>query len=622
MRFSRKIIITSVLFSVSLSVLIFFNNQISYGKFNERMLSSFIHEVSSATSDAVRIEIDNGKVFTEYLSDLVAYNQGESSVIESVISSSAIKNKYLASGFGYEKNGMFLENIEDWEPNDDFDPRMRPWYKNSKGSGNTQVTEPYVDVASGKILITISAPSYDEFGNLLGVAFNDIDISDLARVIRNSDFNKSGEMLLVSKHGKVVVSKSGGDFGQPIKTLYEGYIVEQDTSYLKIEDNEYRFDKFDIPGQEMYLISIIDLNKLRKPFNDIQNRTMIIGLMFLIFSIVCLITLIRYLLKPINNVCDEMSSNQRDFTKRLPTKIDSEFVPLVTAINQFISSSQDLLIKSRELGEDVLKESDEVLVNSRLSAQAVEGQVSELEQLANAMNEMTGTAYEISKSTQMAARISTKALQASDIGQKSLLEAVDDISLLSKDIKRTSDLASQFVVATQEIESVVKVISDIAEQTNLLALNAAIEAARAGENGRGFAVVADEVRTLANRTQVSIIGIGQSVEMLKMGVDSVVESIELSDSNVEKVVSKADCVTIELERITSFIEEINDVNIMIATASEEQSQVSKDINQNTLRLNQLSANVSKQSALTVSTINSQVDKCHKQIKLISKEFIL
>lgn len=156
--------------------------------------------------------------------------------------------------------------------------------------------------------------------------------------------------------------------------------------------------------------------------------------------------------------------------------------------------------------------------------------------------------------------------------------SIRGIEGMSGDIGKAADAVSQLADEVASVDEVLAVIRSISEQTNLLALNAAIEAARAGEMGRGFAVVADEVRTLARRTQLSTDEVQQMIQRLKLGAGSAVSSMQAGQQATGSGVESSQRTGASLSAITDQVEHISDMNHQVATATEEQSAVTEEIN--------------------------------------------
>jgi methyl-accepting chemotaxis protein len=180
--------------------------------------------------------------------------------------------------------------------------------------------------------------------------------------------------------------------------------------------------------------------------------------------------------------------------------------------------------------------------------------------------------------------VTQKADEEAQIGHRVVEDAIDAINALAADVASMRDVIRDVETRSEKINTILDVIRDIADQTNLLALNAAIEAARAGEQGRGFSVVADEVRALAHRTQHSTAEINDMITALREGTGQTVQVIERSQAQSEQTVSTAARAGEALQAITRGMDEIRDMTAQIASAAEEQTQVSETINQSVERV--------------------------------------
>ena len=204
--------------------------------------------------------------------------------------------------------------------------------------------------------------------------------------------------------------------------------------------------------------------------------------------------------------------------------------------------------------------------------------------VAAAMNQMTTTVQEVARHATEASSAAQSADKEANNGRTVVEETVTSIDVLAKEIEKSSGLIHELENNSANIETVLVVIRGIAEQTNLLALNAAIEAARAGEQGRGFAVVADEVRTLASRTQESTQEIQTMIEKLQQGSKNVVDAMVLSQKQSSQSVIQAESALVSLNEITNSVTTISEMNIQIAGAASEQSNVAEEINKNIVNI--------------------------------------
>jgi methyl-accepting chemotaxis protein len=212
----------------------------------------------------------------------------------------------------------------------------------------------------------------------------------------------------------------------------------------------------------------------------------------------------------------------------------------------------------------------------------------EIQQAATAVNEMTAAVEEVARNAASTSTISTSTAEDAHSGQRQVQQAVVAIDTVTTEINASTQRVEALAGQIHDITKVLDVIRGIAQQTNLLALNAAIEAARAGEQGRGFAVVADEVRALAHRTQTSTGEIEAMIQRVRTGADDAVQAMVKSQSIVQNTQSLAAEAGFALERINEGVSQINERNLVIASAAEEQAQVAREVDRNLVNIQDLS----------------------------------
>lgn len=346
---------------------------------------------------------------------------------------------------------------------------------------------------------------------------------------------------------------------------------------------------FDLASQKLAVMTEFEQNLLNqlstdtaKVYQQAMSRLWLISALVVIAVIIlcwltaAIIRSISFAVQDIDNTIIRLS--QRDLTARTQYRSQDEFGRIASGTNKMASELQQVLTEIGSATAQVASAAEESSVVTRQASQTIQQQKQDAELVATAMHEMTTTVRDVAGSTAEAADLSESVQNSASDGQQKLKKTIELIKRLSGQVEKTSTVIDKVKHDSDAISSVLDVIRGIADQTNLLALNAAIEAARAGEHGRGFAVVADEVRTLAQRTTQSTGDIQKMIEGLQQGSSQATEAMQQSfrqaaESN-EQVTETGSILTILLEGISG----INDKNIQIASAAEEQSTVADDIN--------------------------------------------
>ncbi|MGQ7862609.1 methyl-accepting chemotaxis protein [Pseudomonas sp. 32A] len=222
------------------------------------------------------------------------------------------------------------------------------------------------------------------------------------------------------------------------------------------------------------------------------------------------------------------------------------------------------------------------------SSQGLTRQNDEIQQAATAVNELTAAVEEVARNAVSTSDASEQTSRDALTGGDQVRHTIRSITAMATGVGESTQKVETLAAQIREISKVLDVIRAIAEQTNLLALNAAIEAARAGEQGRGFAVVADEVRALAHRTQSSTGDIETMINAVRTGADEAVVAMSKSQVLAVETQSQAAEAGHALERITAGVSQINERNMVIASASEEQASVAREVDRNLVNIQDLS----------------------------------
>ncbi|ERO60788.1 methyl-accepting chemotaxis protein [Pseudomonas piscis] len=284
-----------------------------------------------------------------------------------------------------------------------------------------------------------------------------------------------------------------------------------------------------------------------------------------------------------------------------------ELTDLQAATQAMLDSLKSTIRHISDSSTQLASAAEEMSAITRESNAGIQQQSMETDQAATAVNQMTAAVEEVARNAVSASQSTQASERSAGLGKERVEQTIHAIEKLTGTVENTRVEMAGLAQQAQDITKVLDVIRAIAEQTNLLALNAAIEAARAGEQGRGFAVVADEVRALAHRTQLSTQEIEQMIQGIQNGSSKAMLSMQQSSEDANQTLAIAHEAGSAIGHITEAISDINERNLMIATASEQQAQVARSVDQNLMSIRDLalqSSSAASQTSLASSELSS------------------
>ncbi|OAN11275.1 chemotaxis protein [Photobacterium jeanii] len=431
-------------------------------------------------------------------------------------------------------------------------------------------------------------------------------------------------VLEVSYQGKLEQMKASyASFNQHYR-----YMVDNPTlAYGYFIDNQDQitasFDKWRSEFKVIYeAIEAIQAG-LKQEINEevalattILEVAVVVAIVLSIFITWLVTNLVLAPLRRMTDTMQDIASGQGDLTQRVAVETKDEIGELASAFNLFASKVQSTIRDVTEMVETVKSESHKIHHESAAILTAASEQQNESAQVATAVHEMSATSDSVSSHANEAAHATQEANSESNSAKQTLGQTVASIHQLAEEIESSSEVVSNLERDVGNIASILDVIRGIADQTNLLALNAAIEAARAGEQGRGFAVVADEVRSLASKTQDSTGEIQVMIERLQHGAQEAVTAMMHSRECGTQTVEKANSANESLDAISRSIEVIAEMNLQIATAATQQSQVSEDVNQNIQTIADKSQAMVDKVQTTEHAFDNLTNECDQLDRLI------
>lgn len=478
----------------------------------------------------------------------------------------------------YKDGGLYMAVTDTSTLPEGFDATSRDWYKKAFDTNSTIITAPYIDTATGAMIVTVASPIYEN-GNLMGVFGCDITLDYIIDLVSEMQLTENGVPVLIDGDGSIMlhgndalgprlengeavitsVSDAGGDYGAVVSALSNGIYMGKNKDFDGTE-KYFLFTK--LSSADWTVGYVCPKNDIDGSLNGLAVIYIILTLVFLAGGTVVVSAVVKAQLKPLRKInlaaekiaagdlsaqfdyssddsvgtlcnnfarCTDMTRHyisdisekldrlaDGDFTVSVTEDYIGDFAPIKKSMTNIIASMRNILNNIEVASGQVNLGAANVAQSSTLLAEGVFDQTENLKKLNSDIAVIIEKVKDSDKNAEEARRLAAGAM--------------DKLRLSSDEMNKLLGAMSQISEMSAETAKIIKTIDDIAFQTNILALNASVEAAKAGAAGKGFTVVADEVRNLAGKSAEAA---KRTSKLINETAEAVASGAALADSTAK-----------------------------------------------------------------------------------------
>ncbi|AIB36762.1 methyl-accepting chemotaxis protein [Pseudomonas simiae] len=512
------------------------------------------------------------------------------------------------------------------------------WYKGGLASprGQCAWAAAYKDDASQEPR-TNCAMAIQRDGVPYGVATIDVTLGFFNDLVASKEKDIGGQMLIVEGDGKIISNSTRISSPVVLKNISEltgtSAFAAQVSKALAQRDQALQRSEFDnqgvastfymrpIAGTPWFLATALPTALITAQRDDVLGTLALLQIPMVLLLVLLAVYAIRQLvqrMKSLKTNIDALSTGDADLTRRITIRAEDELGAIGHSVNRFIVYLQNMIGEVTQATGAMSSSLEQLQRTSAHTNQILVRHASETDQTVTAITEMSSTADTVAQNAAETAAFTQRANEHADRSRVVVGEASNSVSALIGEVSSATHSVENMRQDAARITETLGVIGAIAGQTNLLALNAAIEAARAGEQGRGFAVVADEVRALAARTQASTSQINEMLTRLTAGVSSSVAAMENTQASCQSAADATARVNTGLDEMAGSVSHINNLSTQIATAAEQQSAVTEEINRSMVQIRQMVEELVQSGHATETNTQSLLDANGRVIALMGR----